>query len=143
MSAGGTARPFDQGKSRSLTPRARSMQLFGYPECVFPPTDFHTATLIDESIYIIGSLGYAGQRAYGRTPIYRLDTRTWRIDRFEAKGQEPGWIHSHRAIRLSGSEIRVTGGEVLTQEAGAECSSPNLESFVLDTVRRVWKPQPE
>jgi len=27
-------------------------QIFGYPQDVFPPTDFHTATLVGEYIYI-------------------------------------------------------------------------------------------
>jgi len=32
-----------------------SITIYGYPEAVFPPTDFHTATLIGSYIYLIGS----------------------------------------------------------------------------------------
>src|SRR5579859_4644379 len=32
--------------------------IFGYPKNVFPPTDFHTATLVGNQIYVIGCLGY-------------------------------------------------------------------------------------
>ena len=31
-------------------------KIFGYPQVVFPPTDFHTATLVDSTIYVIGCL---------------------------------------------------------------------------------------
>src|SRR5581483_9798876 len=34
-----------------------NFEILGYPERVFPPTDFHSATLVRDSIYIIGSLG--------------------------------------------------------------------------------------
>jgi ankyrin repeat protein len=53
--------------------------VYGYPESVFPPTDFHTATLVGDSIYLIGSLGYPGARQYGETPVYRLDTTTFEL----------------------------------------------------------------
>lgn len=118
------------------------VRLYGYPKEVFAPTDFHTATLMDDAIYIIGSLGYSGEREYGRTPVHRLDTRTWRIDRIEPNGRCPGWIHSHRAKRVGRSEICVTGGEVLTQSAAGaeEYAAPQLQGFVLDTKRLVWRP---
>jgi ankyrin repeat protein len=43
--------------------RNGTVAIYGYPESVFPPTDFHTATLLDDYIYFIGSLGYAGTRS--------------------------------------------------------------------------------
>ncbi len=118
------------------------VRVYGYPKEVFAPTDFHTATLIDDSIYIIGSLGYSGEREYGRTPVYRLDTRTWRIDRIEPTGTCPGWIHSHRVKRVGRWEICVTGGEVLMQSAAGaeECWATQVEGFVLDSERLVWRP---
>ena len=45
------------------------IQIFGYPEAVFPPADFHTATLVGEYLYIVGSLGYYGQGIFGVTPV--------------------------------------------------------------------------
>ncbi len=116
-----------------------TFRIYGYPQSVFPPTDFHTATLVDDWIYIIGSIGYHGRRAYGRTPVHRLDTRTWRMERLDPGGTCPGWIHAHRATRTGLHEIKVTGGEVLTREDGEEHSSPNVGSFVLDTGRLVWR----
>ena len=67
--------------------------IYSYPESIFPPTDFHTATLTGDTIYLIGSLGYPGTRQYGKTPVYRLDTTTFQIERVETTGSEPGWIY--------------------------------------------------
>ena len=36
------------------------VDIFGYPVEVFPPTDFHTATLVGSRIIIVGCLGYHG-----------------------------------------------------------------------------------
>ncbi|MBZ0294397.1 MAG: hypothetical protein K8L99_17675, partial [Anaerolineae bacterium] len=48
------------------------VQVFGYPDDVFEPTDFHTATLWGGCIWIVGGLGYTWQRD-GSIPVYRLD----------------------------------------------------------------------
>ncbi|MFM7214189.1 MAG: hypothetical protein ACKO3H_04835, partial [Verrucomicrobiota bacterium] len=116
------------------------ISILGYPESVFPPTDFHTATLVDDALYTIGSLGYWGRRDYGKTPVHRLNLRTWRIDRLEPTGQGPGWIHGHRATRVGDHGILVTGGEVLTREGDEEQSANNSQGFVLDTRDLVWRP---
>lgn len=115
-----------------------TVRILGYPEAVFPPTDFHTATLIGDAIYIVGSLGYGGRRDYGRTPVYRLDTRTWQIDRLEASGPGPGWIHGHRVTRIGDEGILVTGGEVLTREGNEEQATNNHQGFLLNTASLVW-----
>ena len=38
------------------------ISLFGYPKDAFPPTDFHSATLVENSIYVIGALGSSSWR---------------------------------------------------------------------------------
>jgi ankyrin repeat protein len=114
-----------------------SFAIYGYPEDVFPPTDFHTATLVGESVYIIGSLGYAGTRRYGETPIYRLDVETLRIERVFADGEAPGWIYKHRAM-AEGGAIRIWGGEAVTQNGDEEVHEPNKEKFVLDLQSLRW-----
>jgi len=58
-----------------------SFRIFGYPADEFPPTDFHTATLVGRKIYIIGSLAYQGTRHFGSTAVYVFDTQTFRIER--------------------------------------------------------------
>jgi ankyrin repeat protein len=114
--------------------------IFGYPESVFPPTDFHTATLVGgEHLYIIGSLGYYGTRRFGETPVYRLDTRTFAIERLHVTGDSPGWIHRHRADLISAHKIRVSGGKVATLIDGKETHSENERRFVLDLDRLIWR----
>jgi len=118
-----------------------SVSILGYPESVFPPTDFHAATLMDDAIYIIGSLGYPGRREHGRTPVHRLDLRSWRIDRLEPTGPCPGWIHGHRASRVGDHGILVTGGTVRVGEGEEEVGRPNGEGFVLEVQELAWRPQ--
>jgi ankyrin repeat protein len=115
------------------------IHIFGYPESIFPPTDFHTATLIDEYIYIIGSLGYHGTRQYGKTPVYRLDTKTFRIEPVIAGGTAPGWIYGHRAIPVAPDEICILGGKIVTWDGHGELHKNNDKSFVLDIKRLVWR----
>ena len=112
------------------------IRAFGYPESVFPPTDFHSATLIESHIYIIGSLGYQTSRRAGYTPVYRLDTSTYRIERLEVPGEAPGWIYGHRAIRSSSREIRIAGGKIITP---GNDHLANERCFVLDLDRLIWR----
>ncbi len=116
-----------------------SIAIFGYPEAVFPPTDFHTATLIGGAIYVIGSLGYEGTRRSGQTPVHRLDIGTLRMERLDATGDGPGWIYEHRAVRLGPSEIRVSGGKVVTSNDDDEPHGENAAIFVLDVERLRWR----
>jgi ankyrin repeat protein len=116
-----------------------TIHIFGYPETVFPPTDFHTATLIGEYIYIVGSLGYQGTREYGTTPVFRLSTKTLRIETAEIGGEAPGWISKHRAVQTAAHEIRVTGGKIAAWDGERETQARNERSFVLDIKRLVWR----
>jgi len=111
--------------------------VFGYPREVFPPTDFHTATYHQGAIYLVGGLGYAGERAPGPTPVYRLDCATFAIARIAASGPDPGWVQRHRA-RLDGDDLVVTGGQALTREAGAEAWVKNDRVVALDLRTMRW-----
>jgi ankyrin repeat protein len=115
-----------------------SIAIYGYPETLFPPTDFHTATLVGEQIYVIGALGYQGARRYGETPVFRLDLRTFAMQRLETGGEAPGWICRHRADP-DGDEIHVRGGTVVTLRDGKEVHEPNPHTYVLDLDRQRWR----
>lgn len=110
-----------------------------YPKDVFPPTDFHTATLIGDLIYIIGSLGYLGSRRFGQTPVYCLDTKTLQISCIETTGDRPGWISKHRATLVGSHEIRVWGGKINAIAGDKETYEDNQESWVLDTSLLEWR----
>lgn len=84
---------------------------FLYPEADFPPTDFHSATLVGDAIWIIGSLGYPGDRRFGSTQVLRLDLKDFSVRPVEVPGPCPGWISEHEAELVDG-RIIVSGGKI-------------------------------
>ncbi len=115
-----------------------AMIIYGYPEDVFPPTDFHTATLIGRYIYLIGSLGYRGTQRFGETPVYRLDTETFQVEAVETSGDNPRWIYKHRAIATATQEIQITGGKIVTSADGQESYLDNFNTYVLNILTGTW-----
>jgi hypothetical protein len=85
--------------------------IYSYPKSDFQPTDFHTATLIENKIYMVGNLGYLDERHPGWTPVYSLDINTFEISSIKTSGNVPGWISDHEAI-LSNKNIIISGGKV-------------------------------
>jgi ankyrin repeat protein len=132
--------------------------ILGYPPEVFPPTDFHTATLVGKWIYIVGCLGYHEQRVIRETPVYRLNTDTYAIEKIETTGTKPGWISHHRTALEDGHKLRVTAGKVilgtektLSDDEDRETAflkflgavedpgyAANTETFILDLETLVW-----
>jgi hypothetical protein len=112
--------------------------IYGYPPSVFPPTDFHTATLVGEWIYVVGGLGYLDARTYDTTPVYRLHTHTLRIEPVAVNGDAPGWIYSHRARPNGPHQILVWGGEILSESDGQESGQPNHACYILDLNKLTW-----
>jgi hypothetical protein len=55
--------------------------ILGYPEAVFPPTDFHSAHTGREQDLHHRLLGLSEARRSGHTPVYRLDCETLAIQR--------------------------------------------------------------
>lgn len=115
-----------------------AIDIYGYPEAVFPPTDFHTATLVGDFIYIIGSLGYSEARRYGKTPVYRLDIQTSQMEEIVTAGVIPGWIYGHRAVALSPDEIQISGGKIVTSDGNDEAHTENAKRFTFHTKANVW-----
>lgn len=90
-----------------------AIDIWGYPACAFPPTDFHTATLVDNRILLIGCLGYSEKRLPGTTPIRSLDLGTFAMTTLRTTGHAPGWIHRHEAVLApDGKSILVTRGKI-------------------------------
>ena len=116
-----------------------AIHIFGYPETLFPPTDFHTATLVGDQIYVIGSLGYQGTRRYETTPVYRLDTNSFQIEAVKVHGKPPGWIYRHRAILRNQDEICIVGGEIVTGDGSEETHISNDRCFILDIKHLTWR----
>jgi hypothetical protein len=51
----------------------RRIEIYGYPKEVFPPMDFHTATVAGDRIVIVGGLGYVKDRRPGHIPVHEID----------------------------------------------------------------------
>ncbi len=116
------------------------VEIFGYPREVFPPTDFHTATLIDERLLLIGCLGYPKDRRPGHTPVYSLDVSTYRITKVDTKGHAPGWIYDHRVEYSAPGIISLGGGTLVEVDAaGQERHWQNSEDYELDLGTGVWR----
>jgi ankyrin repeat protein len=116
-----------------------SIRIFGYPQHLFPPTDFHTATLVDRKLLLIGSLGYPGARKYGKTPVYSLDTDSFEIRQIHPMGPSPGWIYKHRADLQSNGEILISGGTIVVETDGNESHLDNDQRYALDPAKMVWR----
>jgi hypothetical protein len=111
--------------------------IYGYPPSVFPPTDFHTATTVENSIIVIGNLGYPEDRVVGTTPVFRLALDTLRVDRVETVGEAPGWIHNHAAVLTDdASAIVVRGG--LIWRGAALSMIENIDAWSLDLATGRW-----
>jgi hypothetical protein len=115
------------------------VEIYGYPKEVFPPTDFHTASLVGNEIIIIGCTGYQNERRYGYTPMYRLDLTDYRIREMTSSGDTPGWISKHAAQVAADGVIVVTGGEVVSKKDGREVYRPNVEEYAVDIASGSWR----
>lgn len=113
--------------------------IYLYPRAVFPPTDFHSATLVGEQIWIIGNLGYPEDRRPGETPVFVLDVPSLAITRVDTSGDAPGWISGHRADLTDDGEIVVRGGKLISRDDGGdEIYVDNRGAFSLSPSSRAW-----
>jgi hypothetical protein len=104
-------------------------RILGYPREVFPPTDFHSATLIGERIVVIGNLGYPEDRRADSTQVLVVDCKDWSVSIVQSTGNAPGWIHDHQAALQGDARILITGGKV---DRGAGVSlTENIDDWLL------------
>ena len=113
-------------------------EIYIYAEEVFPPTDFHTSTLIDHQIYIIGNLGYPEDRQPGQTPVYRLHVDTLKIEKIETRGDNPGWISDHKAYCTDETEIIIKGGKINVVKFGVQFLEKNRHEYSLSLESFEW-----
>ncbi|MEZ5853508.1 MAG: hypothetical protein R3D67_01715 [Hyphomicrobiaceae bacterium] len=113
------------------------LEFFIYPRDVFPPTDFHTATLAGDRIVLIGSLGYPQERNPGSTQVLLLDTTTFAISPAPASARSgicPGWISRHTAEKINNETILVVGGKLATAKDYVD----NHRQWKLDLTTWTW-----
>ncbi|WP_444927640.1 hypothetical protein ACJJI4_07790 [Microbulbifer sp. TRSA002] len=119
------------------TPEGR-VEFYCYRNTDFPPTDFHSATLVDEKIFIIGNLGYPAERRLNDTQVYVLDINNFKINKVETLGESPGWIHQHNAVlSLDKKSITITNGLI---DRGDEYSlRENIDDWRLNLENSTWE----
>lgn len=117
-----------------------NIKIYAYPKDIFPPTDFHSAVLIDDAIWIIGGLGYMQDRQYHKTLIYRLNIHTFEITKVNTIN-DIGLIHDHIAD-VDNHQILVKEGEMLTNThplIDGEFGYKNINAWAFDTKNLIWK----
>lgn len=115
-----------------------SIRVFCYPRDTFPPTDFHSATIVDSEIIVIGNLGYPEDRKYGKTQVLSIDTNTFSVSLRPTSGNQPGWIHAHQAtLSKDGQSILVSGGKIERQDARLHIE--NIDDWSLNLESGVWE----
>jgi hypothetical protein len=73
------------------------------------------------------------------TPVFRLDTSNYRIERVATKGESPGWIYEHRAEYLADiGVIEVTGGERVLGDGDNERFRGNFDTYQLKIDDGTW-----
>ncbi len=113
-------------------------EIYIYPREVFPPTDFHTATLVGEHIYIIGNLGDVEDRRPGYTQVFRLNIKSLKVERLETGGVMPGWISKHKASYDGQSGITVKNGKLIVDKNGNQDYIANDQTFTLCLNTMTW-----
>jgi hypothetical protein len=115
-----------------------SIAIYGYPEEEFPPTDFHSATLVGSEIIIIGNLGYDEERKQGFTQVLYLNICSFSIRERVTSGHMPGWIHKHQAVLSNdGQSILVTGGKI--DREGDRFLVENIDDWRLILKSGIWE----
>ncbi|KAF2727203.1 hypothetical protein EJ04DRAFT_517406 [Polyplosphaeria fusca] len=148
------------GKMDGIAKPRREFTIYGYPEEVFPPTDFHTATFVPSlnAIVIIGNIGYGtiarkAMRDEGQTPVYRLDVGTWKMTEIETEGDCPSGICRHEAalesdgaapiIRVRGTEdhpyLSATTRYMVRDGEEVSVEVDHNETWTLDVFEKKWK----
>lgn len=116
-----------------------TIKIFCYPEDVFPPTDFHSATLVEDKIYIIGSLGYTGSRQPSTTQVCVLDLHTWKMTKLITNGEPPHWLSKHEAtFDRETNTILVRRGQIYPNTEKAELLE-NIDDYALNLEKLEWK----
>ncbi len=118
---------------------ADQIEIFGYPKDLFPPTDFHTATLAGDRIIIVGGLGYPTSRCPRHTPVYALELSNYQFSAIETQGESPGWISHHEADFDPEGIITIRGGQIFDKIDDKEHYRRNVEDHALDLRSNRWR----
>jgi len=115
------------------------IDIFGYPRNIFPPTDFHSATLAGNRIVIIGNLGYPEERQPGTTPVAVLDLATFAVSKVVTAGIPPGWLHRQSAALSEDGAFIVIRRGLLDRGDGDGSLVENIDDWRLRLTDWSWE----
>lgn len=118
---------------------SNQVEIYGYPADIFPPTDFHTATLAQNALFIIGSLGYQDSRHPGETPVHVVNLSGYGISKMRTSGEAPSWIYGHEAYFDPGGVITIRGGRVTRDHKGKQVVRRNFDDYSLNVRSGIWQ----
>lgn len=114
------------------------IEIYGYPKEVFPPTDFHSATLVADEIIVVGCMGNVKDRRPGFTPVYSINTKSYRISELASSGTAPGWIFEHAAELSAHGIVNIRGGQRVELRGEKQRFKRNNEEFSFDIRTGAW-----
>lgn len=114
------------------------IEFYCYRKTNFPPTDFHSATLVGDKIFIIGSLGYPEERKCNNTQVYVLDIKSLKISKVKTFGESPGWIHQHNAV-LSPDKKSISITKGLIDSGNNFSLRENIDDWKLHLESLSWE----
>lgn len=118
---------------------SNQLEIYGYPAEIFPPTDFHTATLVGDRLFIIGSVGYQNARRPGETPVYAINLLGYEISTVKTSGEAPGWIHDHAAEFNADGGITIRGGQFMCERNNKQVFRRNFDEYILNVTSGMWR----
>lgn len=112
-------------------------EILGYSDDIFPPTDFHTANLVSDRIFIVGNLSYPDKRGH-KAQVFVLDTTNYGIGRFDTTGETPPWLYKHSSELVEdGGALLVRGGLIIAPQWPAVVE--NIDDWHLDLHTGRWE----
>lgn len=143
---------FDKDDSDKLSSckNPRNFEIYTYPSDIFPATDFHTATLVENLqnkssfIYIIGGSGYVDSEHRKQTLTHRLCLETMKMEVVDTKGvQVPPLcnnLYDVQAILSTKGDPKIT----ITAKTNIERAKPkeifksHKCEYTLDLNASIW-----
>ena len=109
-----------------------SLAVYCYPVEAFPPTDFHSATLVGAELVLIGNLGHQDGDGADDDLVHVLSTSDFSVRPQPTMGDGPGLVCGHRARLLDDGRIEVKGGML------SRSRTDNPHTHILNPRSFVW-----
>lgn len=112
------------------------IQIYGYPTDVFPPTDYHSATVVGRNLYIVGNGWRGPEHASVGVPVYTLNLENFSIRSIPSNGDVPIGLRGHDAdLSECGESVLFRGGSISHPNWS---SVDNIDTWELSLKSGTW-----